>query len=84
MSVTELRPAFRRRLRGVARQIWSLHVGRGVAGVVLVAAALMAAAAAADYVYELSWASRAGRAIRADMAARQARGPAPRGSLRDT
>jgi hypothetical protein len=44
----------------VARQIWSLHVGRGVARTVLVAAALVAAAAAVDYVFELSWAVRAG------------------------
>src|SRR5262245_35369159 len=60
MSVTELRPAFRRRFRAVARQIWSLHVGRGLAGTVLVAAALVAVAAAADYVYELPWVVRAG------------------------
>src|SRR5438552_931050 len=60
MSATELRPAFRRRFRAVARQIWSLHVGRGVARTVLVAAALVAVIAAADYVYELSWAARAG------------------------
>ena len=60
ISATELRPAFRRRFRAVARQIWSLHVGRGVARTVLVAAVLVAAAAAVDYVYELSWAVRAG------------------------
>src|SRR5438874_1040570 len=62
MSATELRPAFRRRFRAVARQIWSLHVGRGVARTVLVAATLVAAAAAADYVYELPRAARAGLA----------------------
>ena len=60
MSATELRPAFRRRFRAVTRQIWSLHVGRGVARTVLVAAALLAAAAAADYFFELSWPVRAG------------------------
>jgi hypothetical protein len=60
MSATELRPAFRRRFRAVARQIWSLHVGRGVAATVLVTAALVTAAAAVDYVYELGWAVRAG------------------------
>src|SRR5881409_1535285 len=60
MPATELRPAFRRRFRAVARQIWSLHVGRGVARTVLVAAALVTAVAAVDYVYELSWAVRAG------------------------
>jgi hypothetical protein len=60
MSATELRPAFRRRFRAVTRQIWSLHVGRGVARTVLVVAALVAAAAAVDYVFELSWTARAG------------------------
>jgi hypothetical protein len=43
-----------------ARQIWSLHVGRGVALTVLVATVLVAAIAAADYAYELSWGVRAG------------------------
>src|SRR5437879_1704047 len=60
MPATELRPAFRRRFRAVARQIWSLYVGRGVARTVLVATVFVAAIAAADYVYELSWAARAG------------------------
>lgn len=59
-ATTELRPAFRRRFRAVARQIWSLHVGRGVARAVLVAAALVAAVAAVDYAYELPFAARAG------------------------
>src|SRR3954468_10889439 len=59
-TATELRPAFRRRFRATARQIWSLHVGRGVARTVLVAVALVAALAAADYVYELPRAARAG------------------------
>src|SRR5580698_5655143 len=60
MSATELQQSFRRRLRAVTRQIWSLHVGRGVARTVLVAAALLAMAATADYLYELPWAIRAG------------------------
>src|SRR5919201_1507404 len=60
MPATELRQAFRRRFRAVARQIWSLHVGRGVARTVVVAAVLLAAAATADYFFELSWAARAG------------------------
>jgi hypothetical protein len=60
MSVTELRPAFRRRFRAVTRQIWALHVTRGVALTALVAAALVALAAAADYVFELPWLARAG------------------------
>src|SRR5436309_990008 len=60
MSATELRPAFRQRFRAVTRQIWSLHVGRGVARTVVVAAALLAAAAAVDYLFELSWPVRAG------------------------
>src|SRR6516165_3814156 len=55
MSVTELRPAFRRRFRAVTRQIWALHVTRGVA-----LTALVALAAAADYVFELPWLARAG------------------------
>src|SRR5262245_34673783 len=59
MSATDLRQAFRRRFRAVARQIWSLHVGRGVALTVLVAAVLVAGAATADYFFELSWAVRA-------------------------
>jgi hypothetical protein len=60
MSTTELRPAFRQRFRAVTRQIWSLHVGRGLARIAVVAAALLAAAAAADYFFELSWLARAG------------------------
>lgn len=60
MSATELRQAFRRRFRAVARQIWSLHVGRGLARTVVVGAVLVAAVAAADYLYELSWWARAG------------------------
>jgi hypothetical protein len=60
MSATELRPAFRRRFRAVARQIWALHVSRGVALTAMVAAALVGLAAAADYVYELPWLARAG------------------------
>lgn len=58
-TATELRPAFRRRFRATARQIWSLHVGRGVARTLLVATVLVAAVAAVDYVYELPWAARA-------------------------
>jgi hypothetical protein len=60
MSATELRPAFRQRFRTVARQIWSLHVGRGVALTAVVAVALVALAAAVDYGYELPWLARAG------------------------
>jgi hypothetical protein len=60
MSATELRPAFRRRLRAVARQIWALHVTRGVALTALVAAVLLALASTADYFYELPWLARAG------------------------
>src|SRR6266516_206251 len=48
MSATALRQSFRRRFRAVARQIWSLHVGRGVAltGLVAAGAAVVAALAA--------------------------------------
>src|SRR5205809_3612 len=60
MSTTELRPAFRQRFRALARQIWALHVSRGVALTALVAAVLLALAAAADYLYELPWLARAG------------------------
>jgi hypothetical protein len=60
MSATELRPAFRQRFRTVARQIWSLHVGRGLALTAVVAVALAALIAAVDYVYELPWLARAG------------------------
>ncbi len=60
MSATELRPAFRQRFRAVTRQIWSLHVGRGVARTIVAIAAWLAAAAAVDYFFELSWPARAG------------------------
>jgi hypothetical protein len=60
MSATELRRAFRQRFRAVTRQIWSLHVGRGLALTAVVAVALVAIAAAVDYVYELPWLARAG------------------------
>src|SRR4051812_12066964 len=59
VSATELRPAFRRRFRGVARRMWSLHVGRGLALTVLVAATLLATAALADYLFELPRPARA-------------------------
>ena len=59
MSTTELRPAFRQRFRAVTRQIWSLHVGRGVGQTAMVAALLLAAVAAVDYFFELSWPVRA-------------------------
>jgi hypothetical protein len=62
MSTIELRPAFRQRFRAVTRQIWSLHVGRGVARTVVAAVALLAAVAAVDYFFELSWPIRAGLA----------------------
>ncbi len=61
-ATTELRPAFRQRFRAVTRQIWSLHVGRGVARTAVAAAALLAMAAAVDYFFELPWAARAGLA----------------------
>jgi hypothetical protein len=60
MSAKELRPAFRQRFRAVARQIWSLHVGRGLALTAVVAVALVVLVATVDYVYELSWLTRAG------------------------
>jgi hypothetical protein len=62
MSVTELRPAFRQRFRAVTRQIWSLHVGRGLSRTAVAAAAMLAAAAAVDYLFELPWLARAGLA----------------------
>jgi hypothetical protein len=62
MSTLELRPAFRQRFRTVTRQIWSLHVGRGIGQTALAAAALLAIAAAVDYIFELSWPIRAGLA----------------------
>ncbi len=63
MSALEVRQAFRRRLRSVTRQIWSLHVSRGVARTVLVAAALASALATADYFFELAGWLRAGLLI---------------------
>src|SRR5581483_4424514 len=60
VSAPELRPAFRRRFRGVARRMWSLHVARGLAWTVLVAAYLLGAAALADYLFELPQLVRAG------------------------
>src|SRR4051794_19395238 len=60
VSAPELRPAFRRRFRGVARRMWSLHVARGLAWTVLVATALLATAALADYLLELPLLVRAG------------------------
>lgn len=60
MSATaELRQSFRRRFRAVARQIWSLRVLRGAALTVVVAAAAFAVVAAADYLFELPWQTRA-------------------------
>lgn len=59
MSATELRRSFRRRFRAVARQIWSLRVLRGAALTVVVAAAVFAVVATADYLLELSVATRA-------------------------
>ncbi|HTU17175.1 MAG TPA: DUF4175 family protein [Gemmataceae bacterium] len=59
MSTIEIRPAFRRRFRAVTRQVWSLHVGRGVGRTTAVAASLLAATAAVDYFLELSWPIRA-------------------------
>jgi hypothetical protein len=61
-ATTELRPAFRRRFRTVARQIRSLHVGQGLARTVLAAASLLGAVAVADYLFELSWPIRVGLA----------------------
>jgi hypothetical protein len=60
MSTTEVRPAFRQRFRAVTWQVWSLHVGRGVARTAVAAAVLLAAAAAVDYVFEWSWPARLG------------------------
>jgi hypothetical protein len=62
MSTIELRPAFRQRFRAVTRQIWLLHVGRGVAQTAVMAAALLAVAAVVDYIFELPWLARAGLA----------------------
>ena len=60
MSTIEIRPESRRRFRRVARQAWSVHVGRGLAWTVLVGAGLVAAVAAADYAFELSRPVRVG------------------------
>src|SRR5262249_54776316 len=60
MSVTDVRPVFRQRFRAVTRQIWSLHVVRGVARTAVVASVLLAASAAVDYLFELPWPARAG------------------------
>ena len=60
MSVTDVRPVFRQRFRAVTRQIWSLHVVRGIARTAVVAAVLLATAAVVDYLFELSWTVRAG------------------------
>jgi hypothetical protein len=59
-TATELRPVFRRRFRRVARQMWSLHFGRGLAMTVLVAAALLGLVALVDYLFELPRLARAG------------------------
>src|SRR5262245_64870627 len=59
MSATELRPAFRRRFRGVARQMWSLHVVRGLAMTVLVATAFLGTVALVDFLFELPRLARA-------------------------
>src|SRR5579872_2023552 len=59
MSAIELRQTFRRKFRSVTRQIWSLQVGRGIALTVLLTAAVFGALAAADYLFELPWATRA-------------------------
>lgn len=53
MPATEPRPAFRQRVRTVTRQMWALHVGRGIARAVAATAALVATAAAVDYLVEL-------------------------------
>jgi hypothetical protein len=58
-TITELRPAFRQRFRTVTRQIWSLHVCRGIAQTVVAVAALLAVAAVIDYIFELPWLARA-------------------------
>jgi hypothetical protein len=60
MPATELRPAFRRRFRGLTRQIWSLHVGHGVARTAVAASVLLAALAVVDYLFEWPWPARAG------------------------
>ena len=53
MSTKELRSTLRQRVRVVTRQMWALHVGRGVAQTAVVAVALVAAVAAIDYLVEL-------------------------------
>jgi hypothetical protein len=59
MAATQMQ-TFRRRLRSVKWQAWSLYVGRGLARTTVVAAAAGAAIAAADFLFELPWAIRAG------------------------
>jgi hypothetical protein len=58
-TTTELRPVFRQRFRKVTRQIWSLHVAQGVAQTIVAVVALVALAAAVDYIIELPWLVRA-------------------------
>jgi hypothetical protein len=58
-AITELRPAFRQWFQAVTRQIWSLHVGRGLAQMLATVAALLAVAASIDYILELPWLARA-------------------------
>jgi hypothetical protein len=53
MSTKEPRSALRQRVRAVTRQMWALHVGRGVAQTAVAALALVAAVAAIDYLVEL-------------------------------
>ncbi|HEY7329284.1 MAG TPA: DUF4175 family protein [Gemmataceae bacterium] len=62
-TTTELRPVFRQRIRSVTRQIWSLHVGQGVARTLVVMATLLAMIAVADYIFELPWLIRASLAV---------------------
>ncbi|OWK43038.1 DUF4175 family protein [Fimbriiglobus ruber] len=59
MPAIELRPAFRQRVRALTRQMWALHVGRGVARTAVVAVALVTALAAVDYFVELPVLARA-------------------------
>ena len=60
MSTIEIRPAFRRQVRAVARRMWLLQVARGAAWATVTALALVATVATADYFLELSYAARAG------------------------
>src|SRR6516225_1758758 len=73
MSTIELRPAFRQRFRAVTRQIWSLHVGRGVAR-----AGLAAAGTAVVAVLALRWVVRPARAWNRARVARELEGLFPR------